>query len=122
MKHTESKIQSECVKWFRLFYRRYTPLLFAVPNGGARNRITGAILKSEGVIPGVADMILLLPRGGYHALCIEMKTETGRQSESQKAWQKAVELEGYRYAVCRSVREFVEVVMRYIENTEISEK
>lgn len=84
MKHTESKIQSECVKWFRLFYRRYTPLLFAVPNGGARNRITGAILKSEGVIPGVADMILLLPRGGYHALCIEMKTETGRAEREPK--------------------------------------
>ena len=54
MKHNESTQQTKCVKWFRTYYPDY--VLFAVPNGGNRSAITGAILKAEGVMPGVADL------------------------------------------------------------------
>lgn len=114
MRNLESNIQQLCVAWFRLQYRDYASLLFAVPNGGARSRITAAILKGEGVVPGVADLLLFVPSGSYHALCIEMKTPTGRQSDSQKEWQKLVEAQGYRYVVCRSFDDFKREIENYL--------
>lgn len=114
MRHLESDIQIACVRWFRYQHPSVAPLLFAVPNGGARNAVTASILKAEGVVAGVADLLLLVPSGGWHGLAIEMKTPTGRQSESQRAWQRAVEGQGYRYAVCRSVEGFIETVEGYL--------
>lgn len=91
-------------------------ILFSVPNGGARNSITGAILKMEGALSGVSDLILLKPNRFYGCLCIEMKQPKGRQQESQKEWQKAVESVGNKYVVCRSLDEFIEVVTDYLKD------
>ena len=108
-------------------YRHLALNLFAVGNGGARNRIEAAIMKGEGVTAGVADMILLAARNGYHGLCIEFKhdkTATSRktyQSPEQKAWQQAVENEGYKYAVVRSFDEFKDLIEYYISHTESKE-
>lgn len=113
-RHIESDIQKNCVKWFRLQYPKLASLLFAVPNGGARNRIEAAIMKGEGVTAGVADLIFLFPNSKYHALCIEMKTRTGKQQDSQKAWQKRVEAAGYKYSVCRSFEAFQELIWGYL--------
>lgn len=113
----EHRIQTACVRWFRLKYPHLSPRLFAVPNGGRRDGVTGARLKAEGVLAGVADLILLVPNAGYHALLIEMKTPKGRQSESQKAWQQEVCAEGeYKYVVCRSLDDFIREVKIYVTN------
>ena len=116
MRHVESNTQIAAVRWFRDQYPHLARLLFAIPNGGARNAVTGAILKAEGVVPGVSDLLLLVPRGGYHGLCIEMKTRTGRQSKSQKEWQQEVEAQGYRYVVCRSEIDFRNAVKVYFHD------
>ena len=113
----EHRIQAACVRWFRLKYPHLFARLFAVPNGGRRDGITGARLKEEGVLAGVADLILLVPNADYHALLIEMKTPKGRQSESQKAWQQEVCVEGeYKYVVCRSLDDFIREVDVYLTN------
>ena len=111
----EHHIQCACVNWFRYQYPEYSSLLFAVPNGGARSKATAGRLKAEGVVAGVADLLLLVPSCGYHGLCIEMKTKTGKQSDSQKPWQKEVQKKGYKYVVCRSLDEFIEIIDEYIE-------
>lgn len=111
----EHKLQCACVQWFRLQYPDVMMNLFAVPNGGRRDRVTGGKLKAEGVLAGVADLILLMPCGGYHALLIEMKTSMGRQSEAQKMWQRHIERFGYKYVVCRGVAEFVKEVNGYFK-------
>lgn len=122
MRHIESQIQQACVKWFRMQFPQIATLCFAVPNGGGRNKLEAAIMKGEGVTAGVADMLLLVPSKQYHGLCIEFKkekTETSKrtyQSPEQKRWQAAVEAQGYRYAVCRSVSEFVDLVIEYLGN------
>lgn len=113
----EHCIQAACVRWFRLKYPHLFARLFAVPNGGRRDGVTGARLKAEGVLAGVADLILLVPNAGYHALLIEMKAPKGRQSDSQRAWQLAVAGNGdYLYVVCRSLEEFVREVEEYLQN------
>lgn len=116
MRNVESKIQIACVNWFRYKYPQYRKILFSVPNGGARNSITGAILKMEGALSGVSDLILLKPNRFYGCLCIEMKQPKGRQQESQKEWQKAVESVGNKYVVCRSLDEFMNAVEDYLKD------
>ena len=116
MRNVESKIQIACVNWFRYKYPQYKKILFSVPNGGARNSITGAILKMEGALSGVSDLILLKPNRFYGCLCIEMKQPKGRQQESPKEWQKAVESVGNKYVVCRSLDEFMNAVEDYLKD------
>lgn len=113
--HKESDIQIACVRWFNLLYAKYEGLLFSVPNGGRRNAIEAKWLKREGVVSGVADLLLFIPASGYHALCIEMKTAKGRQSPTQKTWQKKAEKQGYKYIVCRSLQEFQEEITNYLK-------
>lgn len=120
MREEEHNIQCACVRWFNLQWPEYRGLLFAVPNGGARSKATAGKLKAEGVVPGVADLILLVPRieegckNMWHALCIEMKTPTGRQSAEQREWQAKVESKGYRYAVCRTLDDFIATIEDYL--------
>lgn len=112
----EHRLQASCVTWFALQYPEYTGLLFAVPNGGARDVVTGAMLKAEGVTPGVADLLLLVPNRESHGLAIEMKTAKGRQQESQREWQEKVERQRYQYTVCRSLADFAATINRYLCN------
>lgn len=119
MKQEEHNMQAACVRWFRLQYSCLSALLFAVPNGGRRDRVTGAKLKAEGALAGVADILLLCPSSRYHGLCIEFKTLTGRQSEAQKTFQHKVEGAGYAYCVVRSVDDFINVVEAYFSGEAI---
>lgn len=112
----EHKLQVQCVRNFRYTFPEHQHCLFAVPNGGKRDAKTAARLKDEGVVPGVSDLILLVPSDEYHALLIEMKTPNGRQSESQKQWENIVTKLGYKYVICRSLIEFSLAVLDYLQN------
>ena len=114
MRHIESGIQKTCVAWFRFQYPKLVLNLIAIPNGGARSRIEAAIMKGEGVTAGAADIGLFYPAKGYHGLFIEMKTPKGKQQPSQKAWQQAVEVVGYKYVVCRSFEDFETEINAYL--------
>lgn len=115
----EGRIQSSCVAWFWNTYPQYRELYFCVPNENARedsNASTGAIRRSMGVVKGVSDTILFLARDKYHALCVEFKTDIGRQSDAQRLWQSKVEAQGYRYEVVRSLEEFKKLIVEYLNS------
>ncbi len=113
--HQEHDIQVACVRWFRLKYPHLAHALFSVPNGGRRDEKTGAMLKAEGALPGVSDLILLHPGRGFYALLIEMKTASGKQSEKQLQWQQAITASGeYKYIVCRSLDDFIKHLEWYL--------
>ena len=114
-KDEEHRLQCSCVQWFRLQYPRLKNLLFAVPNGGSRNKAEAARMKDEGVTAGVADLILLTPNRFYGALCIEMKAAKGRQSDTQKQWQQEAEANGAKYVVCRSLDDFRRHINEYLD-------
>ena len=116
----EHNIQRSVVTWFRLQYRSLAPLFFAVPNGQRRSRYEQREKKAEGMVAGVADMLLLVARQGYHGLCIEFKHDKTAtscrtyQTPEQKAWQEAVEAQGYRYEVVRSSEEGKRIIEEYL--------
>lgn len=106
MKHQESTLQTQCVKWFRYQYPHL--VIYAVPNGGSRNVREAQRLKSEGVLAGVADLTILLPEG--KSLYIEMKVKGNRQTPNQKEFQQKAEALGHKYYVCYSFEDFEKVV------------
>lgn len=112
----EHRIQKSMVDWFRLKYPAMRHNLFAVPNGGRRDAASGRRLKEEGVLPGVADLIFLKSNRFYGALLVEVKTDTGRQSKEQREWEERITADGYKYAVVRSLDEFILVLENYLKD------
>ena len=88
---SEHMEQVRFVSWFRKTYPEHW--IFAVPNGGNRNRVTAAQMKAEGVMRGVPD--LFVPSMG---LWIEMKRQKGGAlSPDQKAWRDYLQQHNYRW-------------------------
>ena len=134
MKNGEHILQKSCVTWFRLQYPVYKSLLFAIPNGGDRNRVVAAKLKAEGVLAGVPDLFLAVPvnhkgtPGEYHligleeavdhttpGLFIEMKTPGQYPRKHQKEVIEQLRNQGYQVEICRSLDEFIDIVNRYLK-------
>ncbi len=116
IKHEEADIQTEFFdKVFKVFPTLPRKLVFAVPNGGSRNKIEAVNMKKQGVTSGVADVILLIPKKGYASLCLEFKTAIGRQSDEQKEFQKQAELCRSKYVIVRSAMEAIKVIREYLK-------
>lgn len=114
MKNEEHNLQVACINWLRL--QHPNTFIFAIPNGGARNAVTGAMLKAEGVVAGVPDLFIAEACGGWNGLFIEMKTKKGVLSERQKNVIAVLKQRGYLTAVCRSFEDFRQVCTAYLEN------
>lgn len=94
---------------FAVNYLRWNGIYcFTVPNGGKRDAKTGAYLKKEGQLAGVADLVLCLPGG--EAVFIELKAGKNGQQESQKRFQKNVEMLGFRYLLWRTPQDVMTFV------------
>ena len=117
-KDTPSEDQEQA--WLVAWLRREHPSarIFAIPNGGGRSKAQGALLKATGVSPGVPDLMLPTPRGGYHGLFVEMKrTKGGRTSAEQKDWLAYLAAQGYRAIVCRGFEEAKKEIECYLSTT-----
>lgn len=127
MKHNESKLQQEAVRWFDLQYPKLKLNLFSIPNEGARTVANGARMKAQGRRAGTADMFLAVCKFKWgedsegeqsvftcNGLFIEFKYGKGKQNENQIAFQKAVEKEGYRYEVVTDFNQFKNLIESYL--------
>lgn len=99
---SEHQEQAALVRWATLYSNDYPALalLFAIPNGGARDAVTGARLKAEGVRAGVPDMYLPVARDGWHGLFIELKVGRNKPSKHQEWWSEKLTEQGYLAVVC----------------------
>jgi len=116
MKHPESDLQANCIKWFRYQYPQLKLCLFSVPNGSKRTKSQQAILKKEGSVSGVSDLILLVPNSEFNSLCLEAKIKPNKQSESQIEFEKAVTNFGNCYKVFYTFEEFRSIVSSYLSS------
>ncbi len=89
----------------------------AIPNGESRDKKqyyskkarqwityspTGKKLKEEGVLAGAPDLFILTQDDIYF---IEIKIEKGKQSPSQKEFQKNINILGHKYFIWRSLED-----------------
>jgi hypothetical protein len=124
---TEHKEQAEVFRWAALpeTLAAFPELeeLFAVPNflghaGKKTSRLAAARkANAEGRKKGVEDVFLLVARGGYHGLCIEVKRTLGVPSDvapEQKIWHKRHTMRGYKVAVCFGAERVKETLVWYL--------
>lgn len=116
MKQDEHQAQAALFRWAELQRRRLPELnlLFAIPNGGFRNKATAGRLKAEGVKAGVPDICLPVARGEFHGLFIEMKAGRNKPTQSQVAWHYHLSQQGYRVAVCYGFEPAIELIEGYL--------
>lgn len=113
----EESIHRACVQWARLQTARYPLLgwLVHVPNGGIRPKGEAGKLKAMGVSPGLPDILLPRRSGPWTGLAIEIKSPSGKLSGRQAEWLNALAADGWFVAVVRSVEEFREACLCFLE-------
>lgn len=130
----ESKIQSECFRWYNnnycLKFHEPRGLMFSIPNeivnvlsgilksaGIPRGKINTIVMKiitnfkAMGLTSGVSDTIVILPNSKI--IFVEFKTETGRQNKTQKEFESRVKSHQYDYHVVRSLEQFINLIQHY---------
>lgn len=114
MKISEHQEQVMLITWFRLQYKQYTKHLFSIPNGEYRHIATAVKLKRSGVMPGVSDLFLMIPKNGYHGMWLEMKAKSGKVSDSQKEFMAAASSMDYLAVVCFGFDEAKTAITNYL--------
>lgn len=98
-RHEEDQRQAAIVAYVRMVAPDI--VIFAVPNGGFRLKSEAARLKWTGLLPGVSDLVLVLP-GGCSAYW-EVKTPVGKLSDDQKRFRTQLILLGHAFAIVRDI-------------------
>lgn len=95
-------------------------LLYAVPNGGMRNKATAGKLRAEGVKSGVPDLFLSVPATPYHGLYLELKAKGNTASPDQRRWLLNLSAQGYKCAVVNDMGTALRIVAEYLRNPKLS--
>ncbi|MDQ3802520.1 MAG: VRR-NUC domain-containing protein [Acidobacteriota bacterium] len=96
-------------------------LLHAIPNAGGytggyrQNARRVQAMKREGVRPGVPDVCLPVPAGGFAGLYIELKAGRNKTTEAQDWWLEKLRQRGYAAAVCRGWEEARDLIEKYLD-------
>jgi len=98
--------------------RKYYPqILFTGGFAGERLSMPQAVRrKRSGYLRGSPDIVIFKPNASFHALFIEFKSETGRQSPEQVDFARKAAQEGYCYVVCRSCQQAIDTLEKYLKN------
>ena len=123
---TEADEQKAVMDWARHMSGKWPALerLFHIPNVGSRNLAEAAKLKRMGVRPGVPDLFLPYPCGGWSGLWLELKTEEGRPTPVQREWIGYLRSVGYCAYICHNAGEAINALEAYLqmEHESLSER
>ena len=112
----ESGVQQSIFEWARLNTNKYPELrlMYSSANGGRRDLITAARLKREGVLAGVSDIHLPVPKGKYHSLWIELKIGNNKPTDKQKWWINEMTQYGHYACVTYGFDETIKIIEWYL--------
>lgn len=115
---TEAAHQTALFAWAALHTHQWPELeyLFAIPNGGTRNKIEAGFLKAQGVRSGVPDVCLPIARWDKHGLWIELKIGKNKPRERQQQWHQALSGFGHAVVVAYSWSEAASYITQYLED------
>lgn len=98
---SEAQEQCELIKWadscVKTNIHPELAMLYAVPNGGRRDKAEAAHLKMQGVKAGVPDLCLAVPKGKYHR------------------WLQNLSRCGYAVKVCYGSRSAKQAIEKYLK-------
>lgn len=128
----ESQTQAAFINWWHDAHKGLgvpdARVLFSSLNGttlaGGRTEkgvslavIRAVQAKRQGMVSGVPDLCLAVPRRGFHGLYIEMKRERGVPSDvkpEQREMHVLLRAQGYAVQVCFGLAQAVDVVVAYL--------
>lgn len=112
----EHDSQKVVVQWCAVNRGKYPELkmLKATPNQGLRSYGAAKYFKDEGMSKGFPDLSLLVPKGKYHGLFIEMKRKGGRLTPEQGDWLRNLASYGYAVDICFSSDEAIRRLEWYL--------
>ena len=119
---SESTQQIHLIKWFKLQYPG--KIIFSIPNAlklGSRAGNKYAMLrnlKNEGLLKGVSDLFVPIPRGNYHGLFIELKNIGKTRcsvSEDQRWFIDEMRESGYRAEWAPGFDKAKEIITEYMK-------
>ena len=99
----ELALQQLCFVWFNNQYPELRKTMWHVQNEGKRSKYEQMIIKSIGIVSGVADLNWFY-QGQFYG--IELKEPGNDQTEDQIEWQTVIEEQGGIYVLIRSLDEF----------------
>ena len=121
MKHVESVIGEMLTFRFRVRYQQYAQLWCHVPNGvvlrgsPAQRAMQMARLKKEGLTVGWPDYQLLVPRGKYHGLMLEIKSPGKKPTLEQRTLLAVLGSQGYMAAWAAGFDDSWAIVENYMQ-------
>ncbi|HHY0551888.1 TPA: hypothetical protein ACVU5P_004207 [Vibrio parahaemolyticus] len=83
-RNAEHWVQVRIFYWVEVTHPEMYPYVKAVPNGGTRPKKTAAEMAYEGQKPGTPDIDVDYPKGIYHGMKLEVKTDKGTAQKNQK--------------------------------------
>ena len=107
-KKTEHDSQKSIVEYFRKEFPEY--IIFSTNNEACYKRKT--YFTEAGMLNGLADLVIVLPN---KIIFVELKTNKGVQSKSQKEFEDKIKSLGYDYYILRSLAEFQELIKSNLE-------
>lgn len=111
---SESKIQADCVCWFKNTYRQYRQLLYMVHNDGFKNPVQASQDVARGLTKGWPDLNLDIPRGCYHGLRIELKKPGEKPEPHQEEIHALLKTMGYKIIVVDNLESFQMEIESYL--------
>lgn len=111
---SEKHHQQAVIQVIRMY--RWGNLLFAIPNGGKRDKGTAINLKREGVLPGIPDLFLACAANDFHGLFIEMKFGKNKPTQLQIECMERLTKNGYLCVVCYTAEEAINIITDYMKD------
>lgn len=113
-KTEEARLQSAICQ--HLIFRSMPGVIFFhVPNGMVSDPVTVSRMKAQGLLPGVADLVIFIPERGRDpfALLMEVKAAKGRMSEAQICFKDDCAAINLAYHVVNSIDQAVSILTKY---------
>ena len=109
--------QAKVVAWARANERNYPylQLLHCSLNGVKMTKAQAGRAIAQGMLSGVPDLFLPVPKNGYHGLFIEMKYGSNKVTENQEKFLQNAANVGYAVSVCYSANEAIKRIEDYYQ-------
>lgn len=114
----ESSHQQTLIEWFHLQYPGQ--LIYCIPNQLIRDRVQAIIMTKRGLVGGIPDVCIAVPRKPWHCLYVELKvpelrgTACGGLTVAQNRIIALLNANGYKAEVCYGVEHGIEVISAYM--------
>jgi|SRR6188768_61580 len=114
--YRERQMQRAAVEYIDKCYPQIGPLCFHVPlELLRREEHTAGMFHALGARAGVADIVMLIPRGVYHGLLVELKVPPRRPTDSQVNFLELARAQGYAACWTDSVNTVLKLIDVYLK-------